>query len=86
MARQSKGRLPSRVMFGTMAGGETLRPGEQFNTWHRCVVEDLREFRATERSTEHSPLVFGDRAVVHCSKKRVEVGTGGSLRQPNGSW
>ena len=46
-------------MFGTMAGGESPRPGGQFKTWHRCIVEDLREFRATEESTEHSPLAFG---------------------------
>ena len=46
-------------MFGTIAGGENPRPGGQVKTWHRCVVEDLREFRATEGSTELVPLVFG---------------------------
>ena len=42
-----------------MAGAENPRPGGQFNTWHGCIAEDLREFRATERLTELAPLVFG---------------------------
>ena len=48
-------------MFGTMAGGENPRPGGQFKSlaYSRCIIEDLREFRATEGSAEHSPLVFG---------------------------
>ena len=33
VARQRKERLPSRVMFGTMADGENPRPGGQFKTW-----------------------------------------------------
>ena len=41
------------------AGGQNPRPGGQFGTWHGCIVEDLGEFRATEGSTEISPLVFG---------------------------
>ena len=41
-----------------MTGGENPRPGRQFKTWHICIVEDLREFRVTEGSTKHSPLVF----------------------------
>ena len=55
VARQSKERLPSRVMLRTMADGENPRPGGQFKTWHRCGVEDLTEFRATEGSTELAP-------------------------------
>ena len=51
-------------MFGTMAGGENPRSGGQFKTWHRCIVEDLREFRITEGSPEHSPLVFGVETVL----------------------
>ena len=46
-------------MYGAMAGGENLRPGVQFKTWQRCIVEDLKEFRTAEGSTEHSFLVFG---------------------------
>ena len=59
MEGQSEKRLPSRVMVGTMAGGENPRPGGQCETWHTCIVEDFGEFRANEGSTEHSPLVFG---------------------------
>ena len=29
-------------------------------SWHGCILEDLREFRATTMSTELAPLVFGD--------------------------
>ena len=45
-------------MFGSMVGGENPKPGGQCKTQHVCIVEDLREFRATEGSTKHSPLVF----------------------------
>ena len=38
VARQSKGRLPSRVMFATMTGGEGRRPGGQPNAWQRCSL------------------------------------------------
>ena len=34
VARQSKERLCSRIMFETMVGGENARPGGQFKTWH----------------------------------------------------
>ena len=35
VARQSKERLPSLEMFGTMAGEENARPGRHFKTWHK---------------------------------------------------
>ena len=57
MARQSKERLPSRVMFGTMTGGENPRPGRKSKTWHRCIVEDLGGFRTTEGPTGRVLLV-----------------------------
>ena len=47
------------MIFATISGGEGRRPGGQPKNWHRCLVEDLRVFRAKERSTEHCPLVFG---------------------------
>ena len=47
------------VMFATMTGGEGPRPRGQSKTWHKCLVDEFTVFRATERSTEHSPLVFG---------------------------
>ncbi|CAN0467430.1 unnamed protein product, partial [Laminaria digitata] len=39
MVRQNEGRIPRRVMFGTIAGGENPRPGGQWKTWRRCLVE-----------------------------------------------
>ena len=59
VARQNAGRLPSRVMFGTMPSGLGPTPGGQSKTWHKFLVDDLRVFRATEGSPEHPPLVFG---------------------------
>ena len=46
-------------MFATMTGGEGPRPAGQSKIQHKCLVDDLRALRATEGSTEHSPLVFG---------------------------
>ena len=59
VARQSKEQLPSRVMFRTTAGGENPSHGRQCKTCNRCIVEDLREFRPTEGSTENSPVMLG---------------------------
>lgn len=64
VARQPKGRLPSRVMFGTMTGGEGRRPGGQPKSWQKCLAEDLKVFRATEGSTAQVPLVFGVETAV----------------------
>ena len=86
VARQSKERLPSRVMFGTIAGEENPRPGGQFKTWHRCILKDIREFRATEGSTEVAPFWCLELRPLCCplQPKGRGIGTGGSLKQPNG--
>ena len=52
-------RLTRRVMYGTMAGGETPGPSRPENNWAQCLVDDLRVFRATEGFTESFLLVFG---------------------------
>ena len=57
--RTNNERLTRRVMLGTMAGGENPGPGRPKNNWDQCLVDDFRVFRATEGSTESSPLVFG---------------------------
>ncbi|CAN0551677.1 unnamed protein product, partial [Laminaria digitata] len=44
MARQNEGRLPHRVMFGTMPCGENPRPSGKSKTWQRCLVDDFGEF------------------------------------------
>ena len=47
-----------------MTGGEGRRPGGQPKNWHRCLLDDLKAFDATEGSTKHSKLVFGVEAEV----------------------
>ena len=74
-ARESEERLPTRAMFGTVADGQNPRHGRQFKTWHRCIVGGLREFRATEGSTEYSPLVF-----------RVEAALWSTAAKKAGKW
>ncbi|CAN0257139.1 unnamed protein product, partial [Laminaria digitata] len=59
VAQQKEGRLPRRVIFGAIAGGENPRPGGQWKAWRRCLVEDLKAFGATDGSTERCPLVLG---------------------------
>ena len=56
--------LTRRVMFGTMVGVENPGPGRPEKNWARCLVDDLRVFRATEGSTESVPLVFGVETVL----------------------
>ena len=75
VARQSKEQLSSRVMFGTIAGRGNPRPDGQCKTWHKCIIENLKEFPAAETSTEVDPPVFGLQPgfLVHCSQKGVEV-------------
>ena len=51
-------------MLGKMTGGEGRRPGGQPKNWHRCLLDDLKAFDATEGSTKHSKLVFGVEAEV----------------------
>ena len=45
-------------MFEVVAGAENPRLGGKIETWHGCNIEELREFRAIEGSTEHSPSKF----------------------------
>ena len=53
-----------RVMFGKMAGGENPGLGRPEKNWAQCLIDNLREFRATEGSTESVPLVFGVETVL----------------------
>ena len=91
VVRQSKGRLPSQVMFATITGGEGRRPGGQPKNWHNgCLVEDLRVFRAKEGSTEHCPFNGWSLELrPGCGPlqlRRRASGAGGSPTQPSGSW
>ena len=76
--RTTNERLTSRVMFGTMAGGENPGRGRTENNWAQCLTDDLRVFQATEGSTESSPLLFGVEAVLwpRAAKKSGEWNRG----------
>ncbi|CAB1096389.1 unnamed protein product [Ectocarpus sp. CCAP 1310/34] len=51
LARQPDGRLPKRLMFGELAGGEKRRRGGQEQNWPKCVLDDLKAFGADHGST-----------------------------------
>ena len=54
---------------------------------HKCLVDDLKLFRATGGSTKHSPLVFGvQTALWPMAANEASNCTGGTSKQPNGSW
>ena len=59
VAKKHNGRLPRRVMFGALSGGEKPKPGRPQKMWLDCVSDDLKAFQATSGSTEDSPSVFG---------------------------
>ena len=56
VVRQHEGRLPSRVMFATTAGGD--RVGSR-RLEADALLKTLKVFRATEGSMVHTPLAFG---------------------------
>ena len=62
--RMTNVRLTRRVMFGTMAGGENPGLGRPEKNWAQCLADDLRLFKATQGSTESSPLLFGVETVL----------------------
>ena len=69
--RMNNERPTRRVMFGTMADGENPGPGRPEKNWAQCLVDDLRVSRATEGSTENSPVVFGVETVLwHTAAKK----------------
>ena len=40
--------VPGRVALGKTTGGEGRRSGGQPKSWHRCLLDDLKAFDATE--------------------------------------
>eukprot|EP00903_Cladosiphon_okamuranus_P011475 g10808.t1 len=59
VARQPDKRLPKRLMFDELAGGEKLGKGSPEQNWLPCLKDDLRVFGATHGSTDEAPCVFG---------------------------
>ena len=46
IARQPDHRLPKRLLFGRLAGGENPGVGRPEQDWLRCLVEDFEAFGA----------------------------------------
>ena len=51
-------------MFGMMAGGVNPRRGRPEKNWAHCLVDDIKDFKETEISTDISPLLFGAETVL----------------------
>ena len=77
-ARQSKERLPSREMFGTMAGGENPRPGGQFNLANMYNISGGAQPPEDQRNTPPWCLELRPRCGP-LQPKRPESGTRGVL-------
>eukprot|EP00752_Nemacystus_decipiens_P010806 g9612.t1 len=74
VARQPDKRLPKRLMFGELAGGEKPGKGSAEQNWLTCLKDDLREFGATHSSTDDAPRVFGVPKLVWSEAAKVEGG------------
>ena len=59
LARQPDGRLPKRLAFGTLVGGEDPGPGCPEQHWLKCLRDDFQAFGATDGSTDDNPRTFG---------------------------
>ena len=64
VAKKHNGRLPRRVMFGALSGGEKPKPGSPEKIWLDWVSEDFKAFEATSGSTEDSLSVFGVKTAI----------------------
>ena len=69
VVRQPDGRLPKRLMFGELAGGE--KPEENCLI---CLKDDLKVFDATHGSTDDAPCVSGVPKLVWSETAKVEEG------------
>eukprot|EP00903_Cladosiphon_okamuranus_P019178 g17640.t1 len=74
VARQPDKRLPKRLMFGELAGGEKQGKGSPEQNWLTCLKDDLRIFGATHGSTDDAPCVFGVPKSVWSEAAKVEGG------------
>ena len=74
LARQQDGRLPKRLAFGTLAGGEDPGPGCPEQNWLKCLRDDFQAFGATEGSTDDKRLTFGVESALWPSAAKKEGG------------
>ena len=58
VARQPDGRLPKRLMFGELAGGEDPGRGRPEQNWLICLKDDLKVFGTKHGSTAAQPCVL----------------------------
>ena len=59
VARQPDGRLPKRLMFGELVGGENPGRGGPELNWLKCLKDDLKMFEARHGSTPDKQSFFG---------------------------
>ena len=59
VARQPDGRLPKRLMFGELVGGENPGRGGPEQNWLKCLKDDLKMFEARHGSTPDKQSFFG---------------------------
>ena len=60
VARKHGGRLPKRVLSGTLSGGQNPGRGRPAKNWMQCLSDDLAAFRAiTVETTEKPHTIFG---------------------------
>eukprot|EP00752_Nemacystus_decipiens_P010711 g9538.t3 len=74
VARQPDKRLPKRLMFGELTGGEKPGKGSPEQNWLTCLKDDLRVFGATHGSTDDAPCVFGVPKLVWSEAAKVDGG------------
>ncbi|CAN0193843.1 unnamed protein product [Pylaiella littoralis] len=59
LARQGDGRLPKRLMFGKLVGGEDPGRGRPAQNCLKSLADDFEAFGATDGSTDDRRLTFG---------------------------
>eukprot|EP00752_Nemacystus_decipiens_P005558 g5029.t1 len=74
VARQPDKRLPKRLMFGELTGGEKPGKGSPEQNWLTCLKDDLGVFGATHGSTDDVPYVFGVPKLVWSEAAKVDGG------------
>ena len=87
VAKKHNGRLPRRVMFGALSGGEKPKPGRPEKMWLDCVSDNLKAFQATAalRKTPRQSSESRQR----CGRRLPNGGTSGttgSSKERSGSW
>lgn len=59
LPRQAKERLPRRLKFGNVVGGENPGPGcPEQDFWLKCLTDDLKAVEATAGSTDDRRTTF----------------------------